>query len=345
MNFALTLARKTTAQTSPNPPVGAVVVKNAEILGFGAHLRAGEAHAEVHALRTAGERAKGATMYVTLEPCSHHGRTPPCVDLIIETGITRVVVAAFDPNEKVAGSGVAKLKQAGIDVDVGVLQKEAEQLNEAFFHYIITKTPFVTVKTAITLDGKTATVTGESQWITGEEARLDVHRYRHLHDAILVGVNTVIADDPSLTTRLPWDGKNPVRIILDTSLRTPVDAKIVTDQEAETWIFIGKDVTEREKKHFAEKSYVKLIQLEAKKIRVAEILCKLGEQDITSLFVEGGAEVSGSFLASQRINQVVTYLAPKLIGGKTAPTSFSGMGFSKMEDILDAEIKHVEKIG
>src|SRR5690625_1050476 len=213
MNFALTLASMATAQTSPNPPVGAVVVKNGEILGFGAHLKAGEAHAEVHALEMAGAKAKGATIYVTLEPCSHHGSTPPCVDLIIERGITRVVVAVLDPNQKVVGSGIAKLKQAGLNVEVGILQKEAEQVNKAFFHYITTQTPFVTVKTAISLDGKTKTATGESKCITGEEARLDVHRYRHVHDAILVGVNTVIADNPSLTTRLPNGGKNPVRTI------------------------------------------------------------------------------------------------------------------------------------
>src|SRR5690625_2406693 len=238
-----------------------------------------------------------------------------------------------------------KLRQAGIDVETNILQEEAEALNQVFFHYIQTKTPYVTVKSAVSLDGKTATVTGESKWITGEAARLDVHHYRHTHDAILVGVNTVIADDPSLTTRLPWGGKNPIRIILDTRLRTPVDAKIVTDQEAETWIFIGKNVTEREKKRFAKKSYVKLIQLETEEIHATEVLRKLGEEDITSLFVEGGAEVNGSFLESRRINQVVTYLAPKLIGGKTAPSSFSGTSFSKMEDVLDVDIKHVEKIG
>src|SRR5690625_1327917 len=345
MQFALTLARKAAGQTSPNPLVGAVIVKDDEIVGFGAHLKAGEAHAEAHAIKMAGDKAKSATMYVTLEPCSHDGKTPPCADLLIEAGITRVVIACQDLNEKVAGRGMEKLRQAGIDVEAGILQEEAEALNQVFFHYIQNQTPYVTVKSAVSLDGKTATATGESKWITGEDARLDVHHYRHTHDAILVGVNTVIADDPSLTTRLPGGGKNPIRIILDTSLRTPIDVKIVTDQEAETWIFIGKDVTEREKKRFAEKDYVKLIQLEAEEVHVAEVLQKLGEEGITSLFVEGGAEVNGSFLASKRINQVVTYLAPKLIGGKTAPTSFSGTGFSEMEDVLDVEIKHVEKIG
>src|SRR5699024_5197416 len=187
MQFALTLARKASGQTSPNPLVGAVIVKNDEIVGFGAHLKAGEAHAEAHAIKMTGAKAKGATMYGTLEPCSHDGKTAPCADLLIETGIKRVVIACQDPNEKVAGKGVEKLRQAGIIVEAGILQEEAEALNQIFFHYIQTKTPYVTVKSAVSLDGKTATATGESKWITGEDARLDVHHYRHTHDAILVG--------------------------------------------------------------------------------------------------------------------------------------------------------------
>lgn len=345
MQFALTLAGKASGQTSPNPLVGAVVVKGGDIIGFGAHLKAGEAHAEVNALRMAGDQARDATIYVTLEPCSHSGKTAPCADLLIEKGIKHAVIACVDPNEKIAGKGIEKLCQAGIHVEIGILKQEAEELNKVFFHYIKNKTPYVTMKSAISLDGKTATVTGESKWITGEAARLDVHHYRHHHDAILVGVNTVLTDNPSLTTRLPEGGKNPVRIILDTTLRTPIDAKAVTDQEAETWIFVGEKVSEQEKEMFIKKPLVRVIQLEGEQINLDDVLQIVGREGMMSLFIEGGAEINGSFLKSKNINQVVTYIAPKLIGGKTAPTSFAGMGFQAMEDILSLEIKHVERMG
>lgn len=234
MQTALSLAKTIVEQTNPNPPVGAVIVKDGQTVGMGAHLKAGEAHAEVHALGMAGERTKGATLYVTLEPCSHFGRTPPCANLIIEKGVDRVVIATLDPNNKVTGKGVEKLRNSGIQVDVGILAKEAHTLNKQFFHYIRAQTPFVTLKSAMSLDGKIATVTGESRWITGEEARKDAHYYRHTHDAILVGVNTVLKDKPHLTTRLPLGGKNPIRIILDTHLHTPLEANVVTDREAKT---------------------------------------------------------------------------------------------------------------
>ena len=195
MSLAIELAKQTKGQTSPNPVVGAVVVKDNAVVGLGAHLKAGEPHAEVHAIRMAGDKAKNATIYVTLEPCSHHGRTPPCSNLIIESKIKRVVIASVDPNPLVAGSGIKRLQDAGIKVEVGLLRKQADELNEVFFHYISTKRPYITIKSATSLDGKIATSTGESKWITGEEARNDVHQYRHEHDAILVGVNTV--DPPS----------------------------------------------------------------------------------------------------------------------------------------------------
>lgn len=345
MKFALQLASKAQGQTSPNPVVGAVVVKDGEIIGFGAHLKAGEAHAEVHALQMAGNKAKGATIYVTLEPCSHYGKTAPCADLLVKAGIKHAVVACLDPNEKVAGKGINRLQQAGIQVDVGLLQEEAEELNKVFFHYIKTKTPYVTVKSAVSLDGKTATKTGASKWITGEAARLDVHHYRNQHDGILVGVNTVIADNPSLTTRLPNGGKNPVRIILDTTLRTPVDAKVVMDQKVETWIFVGKNVSTQAKERFITNDLVQIIQLDEEVIHIKTVLEILGEKGMMSLFVEGGAEINGSFLNSRQINQLITYIAPKLIGGKTAPTSFAGMGFPTMSETLSLKIKHVDRIG
>ncbi|MGM8364995.1 bifunctional diaminohydroxyphosphoribosylaminopyrimidine deaminase/5-amino-6-(5-phosphoribosylamino)uracil reductase RibD [Virgibacillus sp. W0181] len=345
MNFALSLANMAYGQTSPNPPVGAIVVRKGEVLGFGAHLKAGNAHAEVYALQMAGSKAMGATLYVTLEPCSHYGETAPCVDLIIEMGVQRVVVAMVDPNERVKGKGIVALEKAGIEVDVGVSHKEAQKMNEAFSHFVETKTPFVTVKTATSLDGKTATVTGESKWITGKEARLDVHHHRHLHDAILVGVNTVIVDNPSLTTRLPNGGKNAVRVILDTHLRTPVHAKVITDKESDTWIFTGCHVSEKQKKMYAKHERIQIITLETETVSIKEVLKILGQNGIMSLFVEGGAEIHGSFLKEKRINQLIAYIAPKLLGGKKAAPSIAGEGFQSIADSWNLSIDNVERVG
>ncbi|MBM7621290.1 diaminohydroxyphosphoribosylaminopyrimidine deaminase/5-amino-6-(5-phosphoribosylamino)uracil reductase [Bacillus tianshenii] len=344
MNVAIDLAGKAAGQTSPNPVVGSVVVKDGEIVGFGAHLKAGEAHAEVHAIRMAGEKVIGSTVYVTLEPCSHHGRTPPCSDLLISSQVKRVVIASVDPNPLVAGSGIKKLKSAGIIVDVGVCEAEALALNDVFFHYIKTKKPYVTLKTASSLDGKTATYTKDSKWITGEEARMDVHRYRHRHDAILVGVGTVIADDPSLTTRLPNGGKNPVRIILDTHLRTPIDARVLTDEEAPTWIITGARADEKKIEALINQQ-VKVMKLPTEEIKIDNLLTLLGDRGITSLFVEGGATVNGSFLEAGAINQVITYIAPKLIGGALAPTMIGGSGFRSMGVSMNLTIKDITMIG
>jgi diaminohydroxyphosphoribosylaminopyrimidine deaminase / 5-amino-6-(5-phosphoribosylamino)uracil reductase len=344
MRLAIELAKAGIGQTSPNPVVGAVVVKDGEIVGLGAHLKAGEPHAEVHALRMAGEKAKDATVYVTLEPCSHFGKTPPCADLLVEKEVKRVVVATTDPNPLVAGKGIAKLRQAGIQVDVGVLKEEANELNKIFFHYIATKTPFVTLKYASSLDGKIATKTGESKWITSEEARRDVHRYRATHDAILVGVNTVIADNPSLTVRHIEGGKNPIRIILDTHLRTPLNANVVNDGKAETWIVVGSEVNDEKMRPFREKN-VQIIQMNRSEIEIHELLKALGEKKITSLFVEGGAQVHGSFIEAKAVQQVIAYFAPKIIGGKEALTPIGGNGFERMSDVMELSILHAETIG
>jgi diaminohydroxyphosphoribosylaminopyrimidine deaminase / 5-amino-6-(5-phosphoribosylamino)uracil reductase len=344
MRLAIEIAKAGIGQTSPNPVVGAVVVKDGEIVGFGAHLKAGEPHAEVHAIRMAGEKAKGATVYVTLEPCSHYGKTPPCADLLVETGVQRVVIATTDPNPLVAGKGIEKLRSAGIDVNLGVLKEEADELNRVFFHYIATKTPFVTLKYASSLDGKIATTTGESKWITSEAAREDVHRYRAVHDAILVGVNTVIADNPSLTVRLPEGGKNPIRIVLDTHLRTPLDANILNDGQAETWIVVGSEVSAEKRKRY-EKENVQIISMERPRIDIDELLHVLGEKRITSLFVEGGSHVHDSFVRAKAVNEIVAYFAPKIIGGKQAPTPIGGIGFDSMADVMQLEIRRVETIG
>ncbi len=344
MDLAIKLARAAEGQTSPNPQVGAVVVKDGQIIGMGAHLKAGEPHAEVHAIRMAGEKANGATLYVTLEPCSHFGKTPPCSNLVIESGIRKVFVASVDPNPLVGGAGIKKMQDAGIEVDVGLLEEEATALNKVFFHYISTGLPYVTLKSASSLDGKIATVTGESKWITGEEARKDVHQFRHTHDAILVGVNTVIKDNPSLTTRLDTGGKNPIRVILDTTLRTPLEANIVNDQAAETIIVTGTEANPERVEKFLGFG-VEVIKLETTKIRIADMLKKLGDQGITSLYVEGGAEVHGSFLKEKAFQRVITYIAPKLLGGKSAPTAYGGDGIARLEDTVPLGIIDVKQIG
>ncbi|MEH7222826.1 bifunctional diaminohydroxyphosphoribosylaminopyrimidine deaminase/5-amino-6-(5-phosphoribosylamino)uracil reductase RibD [Bacillus sp. JJ1566] len=346
MNLAINVAKAGVGQTTPNPVVGAVIVNDGRVVGIGAHLKAGEPHAEVHAIRMAGEKAQNATAYVTLEPCSHHGKTPPCADLLVENNVKRVVIATTDPNPLVAGKGIAKLKAAGIEVEVGVCKEQADALNAVFYHFLEKKIPYVTLKSATTLDGKTATVTGESKWITGEAARNDVHLYRSIHDGILVGVNTVLVDNPSLTTRLPnGTGKNPVRIILDSTLRTPLDSQVVNDGKAETWIIVSNRVNEEKMNEFSGKNGVRIIQLQESKISINTILARLGEEGISSIYVEGGAEVNGSFLKEKAINQLIVYLAPKLVGGKLAPTSIGGTGIESIDDALQFTIKSVEQLG
>ncbi len=345
MKLAIQMAASTKGQTAPNPSVGSVVVKNGEVIGMGAHLKAGEAHAEVHALNMAGERAQGATIYVTLEPCSHYGKTPPCAEKIIQSGISRAVVATLDPNPKVAGRGIKMLEDAGVEVKTHVLKKEADDLNEVFYHWIQSKRPFVTLKTAMSLDGKIATTTGESQWITGEEARRDVHQYRHIHDAILVGVNTVIQDKPNLTTRLPHGGKHPIRVVLDTHLRTPIDTPLIQNPEAPTWIVTGSEVEKEKIDRFTHYEHVEIIQLSEPTISIEEILQQLGEKDVTSVFVEGGAKINDAFLRAGAVQQVINYVAPKLIGGQQSPTPIGGEGIAKLSESMQLTITEVTQLG
>jgi diaminohydroxyphosphoribosylaminopyrimidine deaminase/5-amino-6-(5-phosphoribosylamino)uracil reductase len=344
MGLALKLAESNSGQTSPNPLVGAVVVKDHQIVGMGAHLKAGEAHAEVHALNMAGEKAKGATLYVTLEPCSHYGRTPPCAERVIQSGIRRVIVAALDPNPLVAGRGVEKLKAAGINVNIGLLQEQSERMNEIYNFYIVHQRPFVTLKTATTLDGKIATITGESQWITGEEARADVHLLRHHHDAIVVGVNTVLADNPRLTTRLEGEkGNHPIRLIMDSKLRTPLDAQILDTTEAPTWIFTSKRASVEKIEQYEEKGVRIFQSKDEDRVSIDFMLQTLGQEQIASLLVEGGGELNASFLQGNYVNKVIAYLAPTLIGGNLAPSSFRGEGFTTLSNAVHLEdIQYVQ---
>ncbi|MXQ52193.1 bifunctional diaminohydroxyphosphoribosylaminopyrimidine deaminase/5-amino-6-(5-phosphoribosylamino)uracil reductase RibD [Shimazuella alba] len=335
MSLAIQLAKATAGQTSPNPMVGAVVVKENRLLGSGAHLRAGTPHAEVHALRMAGEEAQGSTIFVTLEPCNHFGRTPPCTEKIIECGVKRVVIGSGDPDKLVAGKGIARLKEAGIEVVEGVLEQECLQLNEAYFYHRRTGMPFVTLKTATTLDGKIATANGDSRWITGEESRAFVHQLRHEQDAILVGANTVIADDPELTTRLPQgDGIHPVRVILDSKLRTPITAKILDISKASTWIFTTDDKDLFKEAAFQEAGVQVISTGRGPKVDITKVLEILGEKGILSLMVEGGSQINASMLRGNHVHKVIAFLAPKFLGGISSPSSIGGESPEKMSEAL-----------
>ncbi|MDL4841083.1 bifunctional diaminohydroxyphosphoribosylaminopyrimidine deaminase/5-amino-6-(5-phosphoribosylamino)uracil reductase RibD [Aquibacillus rhizosphaerae] len=342
MKVALSVAEATVGQTSPNPSVGAVVVKNRKILGIGSHLEPGKEHAEVHALKQAGSSAEGADIYVTLEPCSHYGKTPPCADLIIEHKLRKVYVACLDPNPAVAGKGVEKLRQAGIEVEVGLQETRATELNSKFFHFIQSKRPYVTLKVAMTLDGKTATSTGDSRWITSEKARIDVHKQRHIHDAILVGVNTVLKDNPHLTTRLPQGGKNPIRVILDTHLKIQEHAFVLND-DAPTKIICGSnpDIESFKLKH----PNVQVIQLTTDDITTEDVLDILGEQGIQSLYVEGGSTVHATFIERRLFNECHWYIAPKLLGGADAISAVGGKSPTFMKEAALLEFTSVEQLG
>lgn len=347
MQLALDLAASAKGNTNPNPVVGAVLVKDGVIVGTGLHRKAGEPHAEVHAFRMAGEHAKDATLYVTLEPCSHYGKTPPCAKLVKESEVSRVVVATTDPNPAVAGRGINMLREAGIEVEVGLLEKEARKLNERFIHNMLTSKPFVISKFAMTLDGKIATRNGQSKWITSEEARLQVHELRHEVDAILVGIGTVLADNPSLTTRLPHrNGKNPIRIILDSELKTPLNANVTDTSEAPTIIVCSTNVDEAKKSQFLEKG-VKILSIEKNTdgLKLDDMLDELYKLGITDVLVEGGAEVNASFLRAGFINKFLVYIAPKILGGRNSKTPFTGLDVDTMDAALQLEFDSFEMVG
>jgi len=337
MQMALELAARAKGRTSPNPMVGAVVVKDGRVVGQGYHARAGTPHAEINALREAGELAEGATLYVTLEPCCHHGRTGPCTEAVIKARVNRVVVAMTDPNPLVAGEGIQKLRNAGIEVVCGVLEQDARRLNEVFIKYITTRKPYVVLKTAMSLDGKIATAHGESQWITGAESREYVHRLRDRYDAILVGVDTVLADDPSLTTRLPagW-GKDPIRVVLDSQARTPHTARVVIQNSEAPTLIITAPGAPQERVQLLKEAGAQVIEVPGDEggIDLASLLAELGQREITSVLVEGGARVNGSFVTGNLVDKVYWFIAPKLIGGITAPGPLGGPGITALQDAL-----------
>lgn len=344
MDLALNNAQAMKGKTDPNPLVGAVVVNDNRIVGLGAHLKAGEPHAEIHALRMAGDLAKGGTIYVTLEPCSHKGRTDPCAEAIVHAGIKRVIIATLDPNPKVSGNGVKILKKAGIEVISGIREQESKKMNEVFNKFIVEKRPFITLKSGITLDGKVATHTFNSKWITSEESRQDVHHLRNENMAILVGINTVIKDNPALTARIP-NGRNPIRIVLDSTLKIPLESQLVTDRQAKTWIFTSNNYDSKMKKKLEALGIEVFVTSSEKSVDPLEVIQVLGEKGVASLIIEGGGNVNASFLERELIDKVVLYFAPKLIGGRTAPTFLEGDGFELMSDAVELTNIDIERIG
>lgn len=337
MTMALELAERGAGFTSPNPMVGAVVVKNDRVVGKGYHRAAGLAHAEVAAIDDAGEAARGGTLYVTLEPCNHTGRTPPCTEKIIAAGIRRVVAAMADPNPEVTGGGNAYLTSRGIKVDCGVQEEAALRLNESFVKYVRTRLPFVILKCAATLDGRLATRSGDSKWITGSQSRRFAHRIRHAVDAIMVGVDTVKTDDPSLTTRLEnKTGRNPRRVILDTRLTIPETAKVLRpDTYSGTIVVAGPDAPPGKKKVLAQKGVTVLeTTLKEGRIDLAPLMGQLGEMNITSLLVEGGGRVLASALADSIADKVLFFFAPKILGGDDGVPICRGKGAALISDAV-----------
>jgi diaminohydroxyphosphoribosylaminopyrimidine deaminase / 5-amino-6-(5-phosphoribosylamino)uracil reductase len=350
LRLALRLARRGQGLTSPNPMVGAVLVKRGKIIGRGWHRRAGLPHAEIEALRDAQKRGlspRGATLYVTLEPCCTHGRTPPCTDALIAAGIKRVVVGTIDPNPKHAGGGLKILKHAGIDVTL-TESAECAKLNAAFNHWIIHRTPLVTVKAAMTLDGKIATASGQSKWITGEKARAFGMKLRQGSDAILVGINTILADDPSLTARTKmedgrWKMGKPIRrIVLDSLARTPLRAKVANDKYAAlTTIVVSKSAPKNRVAVLARRVNILVAPLAKSAIGNRQsaidlrwLLKKLGAQNVTSLLVEGGGEVNASFLLGGLAQRVAFFYAPKILGGRDARKAVAGEGARRLAEAL-----------
>jgi len=334
MRLALKLALKAKGKTSPNPLVGALVVKNGRIIGRGFHAKAGLAHAEIIALDEAGKKAKAATLYVTLEPCAHTGRTPPCVNRVIESGIKEAVVGMVDPNPLNNGKGIALLKQGNIKVRHGVLADESARINESFIKYITTRLPFVTVKVAESLDGRIATYAGDSKWITSDKSRAFAHKIRKDYDAIMVGVNTVLRDNPRLNA---WfSGKQPVKIIMDSNLSTPENASIFSGGAQVIIITLpsrpGQETENR--KRLLEKAKIIGVKEGSGQINLRDALKKLAQLQITNIIVEGGGTLIGSLFDERLVDKVLFFISPKIIGGKDAISSVMGKGVRRADQAI-----------
>ncbi|MCR4568643.1 MAG: bifunctional diaminohydroxyphosphoribosylaminopyrimidine deaminase/5-amino-6-(5-phosphoribosylamino)uracil reductase RibD [Pseudobutyrivibrio sp.] len=345
MAKAIELAKKGAGFVNPNPMVGAVIVKDGRIIGEGYHEKYGQLHAERNALKNCSENPEGATIYVTLEPCCHYGKTPPCTEAIIENKIARVVVGALDVNPLVAGKGVEILRNHGIEVVTGILKDECEKMNKVFQKYITTKLPYVVMKYAMTSDGKIATKTGESKWITGEVARKAVHKTRNDLSAIMVGVETIIVDNPLLTCRLDDECKNPIRIICDSRLRTPLDSQVISDaKNNQTIIATASDNQERIRKY--EEANCKVISVpgEDGKVDLKRLMIDLGEMGIDSVLLEGGGTLNYSAIQAKIVDEVQIYMAPKIFGG-SAKSPVEGLGIEHPNDAVELVPKNITMIG
>ena len=345
MRLAMQLAGNAIGRTSPNPLVGAVIVKDNRVVGCGWHRKAGTPHAEVHALNQAGELAQGADVYVTLEPCAHYGKTPPCAKALVEAKVKNVYGGLLDVNPKVAGKGFKILEDAGIHVKYGFLQDELRKQNEVFFKWIEHKKPFVVLKAAMTLDGKIATATGQSKWITNETSRAYGYKLRDIYDGIMVGINTVIEDNPMLTARVDG-GKNPIRIVVDSSLRIDINANVVQDKSAKT-IIATTDKADKDKILKLQAQDVDVIVVDKDKndkVDIEKLLDILGQQNICSILVEGGATLSGSFVAKKLVDKVYFFIAPKIVGGKEAKTPVAGTGILNLQEALALKDIQIEKL-
>lgn len=345
MRLAMQLAGNAIGRTSPNPLVGAVIVKDNRVVGCGWHRKAGTPHAEVHALNQAGELAQGADVYVTLEPCAHYGKTPPCSKALVEAKVKNVYGGLLDVNPKVAGKGFKILEDAGIHVEYGFLQDELRKQNEVFFKWIEHKKPFVVLKAAMTLDGKIATATGQSKWITNETSRAYGYKLRDIYDGIMVGINTVIEDNPMLTARVDG-GKNPIRIVVDSNLKIDINANVVQDKSAKT-IVATTDKADKDKILKLQAQNVDVIVVdkdENDKVDIEKLLNILGQQNICSILVEGGATLSGSFVAKKLVDKVYFFIAPKIIGGKEAKTPVAGTGILNLQEALALKDIQIEKL-
>ena len=334
MRRVFRLAEKGRGRTSPNPMVGAILVKDDKLVGEGYHAKSGEAHAEIVALQRAREEARGAILYLNLEPCAHYGKTPPCAPQVVEAGVKRVVIGMEDPNPLVKGKGIEILRRAGLDVEIGILEKECRRLNEAFCKYISKKEPFVILKAAATWDGKIATRNGGSKWISGEISRRFVHKLRKQVDGVLVGIGTVLKDDPLLTARIRG-GRDPYRIVLDSRLKISEEARVIGTSPSKAIIAATK-LAPRDKIERLEKRGVQILIVDSKegRINLKACLSKLGEIGMMSLLVEGGSQVNGSFLDEGLIDKVLLFLSPKLIGDHQAPGIFGGRGVSNLQEAI-----------
>ncbi|MCC6154183.1 MAG: bifunctional diaminohydroxyphosphoribosylaminopyrimidine deaminase/5-amino-6-(5-phosphoribosylamino)uracil reductase RibD [Candidatus Hydrogenedentes bacterium] len=340
MRRALDLAARGKGRTSPNPMVACVIVRDGVVIGEGYHERAGLPHAEVNAIRAAGDDIAVATVYVTLEPCCHHGKTPPCADLLVRHRPARVVIAMRDPNPVVSGRGVAALEAAGIDVEVGVLEPEAQTLNEAFTKFITKKLPFVIAKCGMSLDGKIATRSGDSRWVTGEASRKLVHELRNEVDAILVGSRTVMVDDPSLTTRLNEKAKDPIRVIVDADEYLASDRRVFSqDSAAPTWVAVPNG------RSFDGADEVISVPDGPGGIDLNALMRELAKRDVMSVLIEGGGTTHASAFAAGIVDKVMFFIAPKIIGGRDAITAVEGEGAEKMADVVQLERMTARSVG